>query len=112
MEIVARYGAGPKVLAGVWVDSLLPAHPTKIRSDIPVGIHIYWHIKCSALYPTNAMQNASTRMMPIAPSIGRVPGLTAARHSAPATVARIPNMRTSRMTMRLMSVFGYFLRSH
>jgi hypothetical protein len=45
IEIVARYGAGPKEEAGVWVDNLLPAQPTSINIDMPLGIQIYWQMK-------------------------------------------------------------------
>jgi hypothetical protein len=45
IEMVARYGAAPKEVAGVWVDSLLPAQPTSINIEIPLGIQIYWQMK-------------------------------------------------------------------
>lgn len=106
---VARYGAGPEELAGAWFWSLLPAHPARTRREITLGIQMYSQSMWIARYPIKLIKNATARMMPIAPSTGSVPGLTAARHCAPETVASIPNIVTSRMMIRLIKIFGYFL---
>jgi hypothetical protein len=48
-------------------------------------------------------------MMLMAPSMGRVPALTADKHSAPLTAARMPKIPISRMTIRQKKRFGYLL---
>lgn len=74
-----------------------------------LGIQIHWQIKWTAEYPTKPMAKAAHNMIPIAPSMGSVPGRTAAKHSAPATAARIPKMLISRMTISEINELGYLL---